>query len=251
MPRPIDVAQGAIAPERVPLKIFSVRTGSSAFVRFCGNAIWVPTHYLEPKTSPCFGLDHCSLHELALVWKGYAPGLVWSLSKKRWEPWVIELTEWCYECLPSHELRGWLVEMTRTGKNKRGRVDMPWHDEQPEHDLGTVFPVMPTLQRLWHLRQFPHYLQPELLGFASAPQNVPQPPPPCKPQRGSPEVQRLSAEDIQQWRAARAKMAGQQQPPAVQPDNATDEPQRLRVPHIPPVQPPAPSRPKNGKAPRR
>lgn len=105
-------------------------------VRFLGPWSGIITHWNGKRPLACPGEDECRLHDQYPKWKGYAPGEVWSKTKRLWTPWIIELTVGFAECTGSIDLRGscWLVSREKRVYGERAVVAV----EQDRYDADRL-----------------------------------------------------------------------------------------------------------------
>lgn len=147
--------QPSPTPAANPLTIFRIGAGAVAHVRVLSNDYrGVFTHWYNRRSFYCAGKDCNQLaHRLDKIWKGYASVEVYSADRKRWVPFVLEISEHLELDLRGVWARGQVWEMWREDQatKKPNPVQGKMQELKAPETFPPAFDIRPPLLHLYHL----------------------------------------------------------------------------------------------------
>lgn len=145
---------GEIVQETNALRVYRVNPGDVVHLRTLSDGYGgLFTHFFKNRSYYCSGPDCNSMyHKMPRIWKGYSAVEIYSVEKKKWRPFVLEISEHLELDFRGIYKRGQVWELYRTlqtGK-KATPVQGKLHEERGPSSVPAAFDIRPVLLHLYH-----------------------------------------------------------------------------------------------------
>jgi hypothetical protein len=137
------------------IQVFRIAEGQTVHLRTLSDSYGgCFTHYYHKRSQYCPG-ENCPspVHKIDRIWKGYAAVEIYVASRKKWMPWVLEISEHLELDFRDRYARGQVWEIFRDlpQDGKKQPVTGKLQETRDPATFPAAFDVRPVLLHLYHV----------------------------------------------------------------------------------------------------
>ena len=137
------------------IQVFRIDEGQTVHLRTLSDSYGgLFTHWYRGRSVYCPGVECASVvHKISRIWKGYAAVEIYVEQRKKWMPWVLEISEHLELDLRNRFERGQVWEIFRDvpTNHKAQPVQGKLHEQRDASTFPAAFDVRPVLMHLYHI----------------------------------------------------------------------------------------------------